>query len=87
MSDINTLNVTVVFLETLNRQPTSDELALYVPQFAAATMAPSDLQTLLQSTVEYQTLQGTYSGNMSFDNAAWTLTLTNLVDSHYNGLT
>jgi len=88
MSDIvNTLSVTVVFLEVLKRNPTSDELDLYVPQFAASTMSSSDLQTILQDTMEYKILQGTYSGDVVYNDASWSLSISNIVPSNYKGLT
>lgn len=95
MSTPSELQVQVLFLETLKRQPDVAELANYSGQLDAATITPSGIIAELQDTVEYQKLQGSYAGDLEFTDLSsstyveseWTLQLSDVFPGNYNGVT
>lgn len=81
------LVVTVVYLEVLNRAPTTAELGLYAPQIQSGSLTSQNLEIILRGTNEYLQLVGVYAANSVYDDATWTITLSQISSGNYSGLT
>lgn len=88
MATTNELLVQVTFLETLQRSPTPEELSIYTQGtwLDGGVVSQSTLKAYLETTVEYQKLQGTYAGSMSYNPVTWTMTTTDVYAPSYHGL-
>ena len=71
-------DVNIVYLENLQRRPTSEEEVEAVNRIDYEGLFISDLVEEIQGTFEYRSLQGNYAGDLSYNNTTSTMTVTGL---------
>lgn len=76
----------ILYLETLQRYPTSSEITLYLSDLNSSNITLSQIRNNIYSSVEYLTLNNQYFGETNYDSSTYTITLSNIVENNYNGV-
>jgi protein-glucosylgalactosylhydroxylysine glucosidase len=87
MSSNDELSIKITYLEILLRQPTEGELATDLARLQNNEITIASLKVELENSVEFQKLQGTYGGDLTYNDAEYKLTLTDVFDKNYFGAT
>mgnify|MGYP000374177723 CR=1 FL=1 len=61
------LQIKLIYLELLQRQPTSDEIALHEAELSSTTITLLDIENYVKSQTEYKILIGSYHGELEYN--------------------